>query len=154
MFIKTRCKEQRSAAIILILLALSLQHFHNDLLFLDQESADNLLPHGLVAQDSTVSPEDGLLASGQTSLFLVPGNSETLNRDEQKMMLLLRGWLHSLQLHASHGTLGNRRALLEVLEDQLASRGPHLLDSVRLGVVRQPPSVGDPLHHLAALFFF
>ena len=154
MFIKTRCKEQRSTAIILILLALSLQHFHNDLLFLDQESADNLLPDGLVAQDSTVGPEDGLLASGQTGLLLVPRNNETLDQDEQTMTLLLRGWLHSLQLHASHGALGDSRPLLQVLEDQLASGGPHLLHSVRLGVVRQPPSIGDSLHHLAALFFF
>ena len=63
---------QRTAANILILLALGLQHFHDDLLFLDEESADNLLPDGLVAQDSSVSPEDSLLASGQTSLLLVP----------------------------------------------------------------------------------
>ena len=143
-----------TAANILIFLALGLEDFHDDLLFLDQESADNLLPDGLVAQDSTVGPEDGLLASGQTGLLLVPRNSETLTRDEQTMTLLLRGWLHSLQLHASHRTLGNRRPLLEVLEDQLASRGPHLLHSVGLGVVRQPPPVGDSLHHLAALFFF
>ena len=74
MFIKTRCKEQRSTAIILILLALSLQHFLNDLLFLDQESANDLLPDGLVAQDSSVRSEDGLLAPGQTGLLLVPGN--------------------------------------------------------------------------------
>ena len=66
----------------------------------------------------------------------------------------LRGWLDSLQLQASHRTLGDRRPLLQVLEDQLASRSPHLLDSVRLGVVRQPASVGDSLHHLAALSFF
>merc|ERR1719479_547659 len=136
MFITIFCSSIRKARTILILLALSLQHFHNDLLFLDQESANNLLPHGLVAQDASVGPEDGLLAPRQTGLLLV------------------RGWLHSLQLHTSHRTLGNRWPLLEVLEDQLASRGPHLLHSVGLGVVRQPPPVGDSLHHLAALFFF
>ena len=75
-------------------------------------------------------------------------------RDNQTNKTLLRGWLDSLQLQTSHGTLGDRRPLLQVLEDQLASRGSHLLDSVRLGVVRQPPPVGDSLHHLAALFFF
>merc|ERR1719273_3116155 len=68
--------------------------------------------------------------------------------------VLVRGGFHSLQLQASHGTLGNRRPLLQVLEDQLASRSPHLLHSIGLGVVRQPPPVGDSLHHLAALFFF
>ena len=68
---------QRTAANILILLALGLQHFHDDLLFLDQESANDLLPDGLVAQDSSISPEDSLLASGQTGLLLVPGNIKT-----------------------------------------------------------------------------
>ena len=71
MFIKRRCK--KSAANILIFLALGLEDFHDDLLFLDQESADDLLPDGLVAQDSSVRSEDGLLAPGQTGLLLVPG---------------------------------------------------------------------------------
>ena len=107
-----------------------------------------------MAQDSSVGPEDGLLASGQTSLLLVPGNIETFKLRNKTINLLLRGWLHAFQLQASHRTLGDRRPLLQVLEDQLASRGSHFLDSVRLGVVRQPPPVGDSLHHLAALFFF
>ena len=62
----------------------------------------------------------------------------------------LRSRLDSLELEASHGTLGDRGPLLQVLEHQLASRGPHLLNSVGLGVVRQPASVGDSLHHLGA----
>ena len=62
----------------------------------------------------------------------------------------LRSRLDSLELETSHGTLGDRGPLLQVLEHQLASRGPHLLNSVGLGVVRQPASVGDSLHHLGA----
>ena len=90
----------------------------------------SLSPDSLVAQDPTVGPVDGLLASGEASLLLVGGR------------------LDSLQPQASHGALGHRGPLLEVLEDQLTARGPHLLHSVRLGVVRQPTSVGDSLHHL------
>ena len=87
MFIKRRCKEQKSAANILIFLALGLEDFHDDLLFLDQESADDLFPDSLVAQDSSVSPEDSLLASGQTSLLLVPGNIEDIKTGGNKQSI-------------------------------------------------------------------
>ena len=63
-----------SAADILILLSLGLEDFHDDLLFLNQEGADNLLPHGLVTEDTTVGSEDGLLTPGETRLLLVAKN--------------------------------------------------------------------------------
>ena len=56
--------------------------------------------------------------------------------------------LHTLDFKSSQGTLGNRWTLLEVLDHELASRSPHLLDFVGLGVVGQPTSIGDSLHHL------
>ena len=37
------------------------------------------------------------------------------------------------------------------LEDQLATRGPDNLPLVALGVVGQPPAVGDALDHLVGL---
>ena len=36
------------------------------------------------------------------------------------------------------------------LENQLATRGPHHLPLVALGIVRQPPAIGDTLDHLGA----
>ena len=59
---------------MLILLSLCLEDFHDDLLFLNQEGADNLLPHGLVTEDTTVGSEDGLLTPGETRLLLVAKN--------------------------------------------------------------------------------
>ena len=72
--------------------ALGLEDLHHDLLLLDEEGADDLLPDGLVAQDSSVSPKDGLLASGQTSLLLVPGNIETFKlRNKQPIISYVAG---------------------------------------------------------------
>ena len=51
--------------------ALGLEDLHNNLLLLDQEGADDLLPDGLVAEDTTVGPEDSLLTPGETRLLLV-----------------------------------------------------------------------------------
>ena len=93
----------------------------------------SLSPDSLVAQDPTVGPVDGLLASGEASLLLVGGR------------------LDSLQPQASHGALGHRGPLLEVLEHQLTARGPHLLDSIGLGVVRQPSSVRHSLDHFESV---
>ena len=40
-----------------LVLPLGLEHLHDDLLLLDEESPHNLLSHGFVAQHSTVSPK-------------------------------------------------------------------------------------------------
>ena len=66
-----------SAAGILIFLSLGLEDFHDDFLFLNQEGADDLLPDGLVAEDTTVGPEDSLLTPGETRLLLVAKISKT-----------------------------------------------------------------------------
>ena len=52
--------------------ALGLEDLHNDLLLLDQEGADDLLPDGLVAEHSTVRPVHSLQMLGQAGLLLVP----------------------------------------------------------------------------------
>ena len=57
--------------VCLFLLALGLQDLHHDLLLLDQEGADDLLPDGLVAEHSTVRPVHSLEALGQAGLLLV-----------------------------------------------------------------------------------
>ena len=59
----------------------------------------------------------------------------------------IRCWPDSLQLQSSHRTFGDRGALLQVLEDQLAAGSPDLLHSVGLGVVGQPTSVRNSLNH-------
>ena len=51
--------------------ALGLEDLHNNLLLLDQEGADDLLPDGLVAEQSTVRPVHSLQTLGQTGLLLV-----------------------------------------------------------------------------------
>ena len=51
--------------------------FLHDFLFLNQEGADDLLPDGLVAEDTTVGPEDSLLTPGETRLLLVAKISKT-----------------------------------------------------------------------------
>ena len=59
----------------------------------------------------------------------------------------LRSGPNSLEPQTSHGAFGHRGSLLKVLEHQLAARGPHFLDPIGLGVVRQPAPIGDPLDH-------
>ena len=54
----------------------------------------------------------------------------------------------TLQLDAGHWALGYGRALLEVLEHQLAAGGPRYFAAVRPRVVRQPATVRDSLNHL------
>jgi len=56
--------------------------------------------------------------------------------------------LDTLELDSGHGALGHGGSLLQVLEDQLATRSADRSPTVRLGVVRQPASVGDALNHL------
>ena len=51
--------------------ALGLEDLHNNLLLLDQEGADDLLPDGLVAKHSTVRPVHSLQTLGQAGLLLV-----------------------------------------------------------------------------------
>ena len=51
--------------------ALGLEDLHNNLLLLDQEGADDLLPDGLVAEHSTVRPVHSLKTLGQAGLLLV-----------------------------------------------------------------------------------
>ena len=51
--------------------ALGLEDLHHDLLLLDEEGADDLLPDGLVAQHSTIGPVHGLQALRQAGLLLV-----------------------------------------------------------------------------------
>ena len=51
--------------------ALGLEDLHNNLLLLDQEGADDLLPDGLVAEDSPVRPVHSLKTLGQAGLLLV-----------------------------------------------------------------------------------
>ena len=63
-------------------------------------------------------------------------------------MIHLRGGPDSLEPEAGHGALGHRGSLLEILEHELASRGPHLLHPVGLGVVGKPTPVSDPLDHV------
>ena len=54
-----------------LLLALALENLLHDLLFLNKEGPDDLLPDSLVAQDSSVCSVHSLLSLGQTSLLLV-----------------------------------------------------------------------------------
>ena len=96
-------------------------------------------------------PEDCLLPPGHAGLLLVGG------------------WGDALQLEAGHWALGHSWALLQILkirrlrlcnfnhlgsktklylENQLATRGPHHLPLIALGIVRQPPAIGDTLDHL------
>merc|ERR1719438_114243 len=103
------------------------------LLFLNEEGADNLLPDSLVAQDSTIGSVHSLLALGHAGLLLVSCRCD------------------SLKSESSHGAFWDLGTLLEILEDQLASRSPPLLDSVGLGVVGQPTSVSDSLNHADGL---
>merc|ERR1719430_474902 len=118
------------AGIISLVLALSLQNLHHNLLLFNQESSHYLLPDSLVAQDSTIGTVDGLLASGEASFLLISGRLDTL------------------QLESCHGTFRQTWALLQVLEDQLSSWSSHGLPLVGLGVVRQPSPVSDTLDHL------
>merc|ERR1712241_1240579 len=90
--------------------------------------AHDLLPDCLVAQNTTVGSLNGLLTLGKSGLLLVSC------------------WPDSLQLQSSHRTFGDRGALLQVLEDQLAAGSPDLLHSVGLGVVGQPTSVRNSLN--------
>ena len=46
------------------------QNLNDDLLFLDEESSDDLFFDALVAQDATVSALDGLLASAEAGTLL------------------------------------------------------------------------------------
>ena len=60
--------------------ALGLENLHNDLLLLDQEGADDLLPDGLVAEHSTVRPVHSLQTLGQAGLLLVTVNRAKFNK--------------------------------------------------------------------------
>ena len=111
-------------------LALGLQDLHDDFLLLDEESANDLLPDGLVAQDTSVGSEDLLVSEGNSCTFARPQ------------------WLNTLELDTSHRALGHGRSLLQILEDELATRSANSSSSVRPRVVRQSPSVGAPHNHL------
>ena len=79
-----------------------LQNFHNNFLFLDQKSSDDLLPDSLVAEDTTVCAVDCLLTPRETSLLLVAIiNNINFNVE---INYILRCWLDTLQLEPSHGT--------------------------------------------------
>ena len=56
--------------------------------------------------------------------------------------------LDSLKLDPGHGALGHGGSLLQILEDELATRSANSSSSVRPRVVRQSPSVGAPHNHL------
>ncbi len=131
------CKTQKSVFktlyLILVGFPLRLKDFHDDLLLLDEESAHDLLPHGLVTEDAAVSPEHLLMAEGK------PRSVSGSRR------------LHALELEARHRALGHRRPLLEVLEDEASSGRPRDLASVAARVVRQPPTIRDALNHLKRL---
>ena len=61
------------------------------------------------------------------------------------------GGLDTLKGQTGHGALGHGGPLLQVLEGQLAARGPHDLPTVGLGVVRQPSSVRHSLDHFESV---
>ena len=111
-------------------LALSLEDLHDDLLLLNEESPNNLLADGLVAQDTSVGSEDLLVSEGVPGALAGPQG------------------LDSLKLDPGHGALGHGGSLLQILEDELAAGSANQASPVRLRVVRQPSSVGDALNHL------
>jgi len=112
------------------LLSLVLQHLGDNLLLLDKESPHDLLSDCLVAQNTSVCSVDLLLSEGQSGALLGSGRLDTL------------------QGQSGHGALGDRGALLEVLEHQLATGSANNLPLVRLGVVRQSSAVSHSLNHL------
>ena len=122
----------RNTNLFLLAAALGLQNLHDDLLLFDQESADDLLPNGRVAEDSTVGTVDGLQPLAHPGLLLVG-----------------RG-LDTLQPQAGHGTFGDTGPLLEILEHQFTAGGPYGLGPVGPGVVGKATPVGNSLNHFVS----
>ena len=121
---------EREPNLFLGCLALGLEDLHDDLLFLNKESTNNLFTDGLVAQNTSVSPEDLLVSETVSGAFAGPH------------------WLDTLELDTGHGALGHGWSLLQVLEDQFTTGCSNGAPSVGLGVVRQSPTVSDTLNHL------
>ncbi len=79
---------------------------------------------------TSVCPEDLLVSETVSSTFARPHGLDTL------------------QLDSGHGTLGHGGSLLQVLEDQLATRCADRSSAVGLGIVGQPTPISDTLNHL------
>lgn len=117
----------------LLLSLLELEHLLHNLLLLNEESANNALPHHSSSKVTAISPVHSLvlLADVGESVRAQGGEAmDTLSRDRADRV---------------------RGLFLKQLELQLAARGLDLPLLVRLGSKAMLPAVSKPLHHPAQL---
>merc|ERR1719391_1893847 len=100
---------------------------HDDLLFLHQESTDDLLPDSGVAEYTSVCSVDRLQSLGHAALLLVGGRGDTL------------------EPQASDRALGHARPPPEAPEHQPAAGGSDRPDPAGPGAAGQTAPASDSL---------
>ena len=113
-----------------LLCLLVLQYSLDDLLFLNQECSHNSLLNTVSTSGSTVCSLNGLVGLGNLSVLSWSQGGDTL----QSITTVTTLWSGGL--------------FLDVLSNELSTRGLHHLDLVGSGVVRVSSSVGYSLSHV------